>query len=126
MQNPNIDFLLTEADQLLNFANEEISRSEEDVAAYMICKNSRIALKNAMTYFLFKNGIKPKEPVTLESLRDQCSFEDGRFQDVDLSSINCRHDEGEEEYCLSVNKVSECLDAAQLVRGIVGDSVPGY
>jgi HEPN domain-containing protein len=126
MQTNNPDFLLNEADQLLNMANEEMCRSEEDVAAYMICQNSRKALKNFMTYFLFRNGVEPKQPVTLENLKEQCSDEDGRFQEVDLSPINCRHDEGEEEYCLSVHKVGQCLEIAQLVRGIVADPVPGY
>lgn len=126
MQNPQADFLLNEADQLLKMANDELSRSEEDVSSFMVCQNSRKALKNALTYFLFKNSIEPKEPVTIQNLLNQCREEDARFQNVEIKNFNCRHDKGEEEYCLSTGKVSGCFDSAKLIRGMVTNPVSGY
>ncbi len=126
MKNSKSDFLLNEADQLLKMATDQLSRSEEDVSAYTVCHNSRKALKNSLTYFLFRNGIEPKEPVTLQSLMDQCRAEDARFDNIDIKNYDCRHQEGEEEYCLSVGKVSGCYDSAKLIRNLVDNPVPGY
>ena len=126
MKNSQSDFLLNEADQLLKKANDQLSRAEEDVAAYMVCQNSRKALKSSLTYFLFKNGVEPKEPVTIQNLMNQCREEDARFENVDIKNFNCRHDKEDEEYCLSVGKVSGCFDSAKLIRRLVANPVPGY
>ena len=126
MKNSKSDFLLNEADQLLKKANDQLSRSEEDVASYMVCQNSRKALKNSLIYFLFKNGIEPEEPVTIQHLMNQCRAEDARFDNVEIKNILCRHDKDDEEYCLSVGKVSGCFDSARLIRNLVDNPVPGY
>jgi hypothetical protein len=126
MKNSKSDFLLNEADQLLKKPNDQRSRSEEDGASYMVCQNSRKALKNSLIYFLFKNGIEPEEPVTIQHLMNQCRAEDARFDNVEIKNILCRHDKDDEEYCLSVGKVSGCFDSARLIRNLVDNPVPGY
>ncbi len=125
MQVQEVDFLLNEATQLLQTANDELSHSEEDVTTYMVCQNSRQALINSMTYFLFKNGITPKEPVTMEHLLNQCKEKDARFQKVNMSNILCRHEENSNDYCLPITKVNSCFKSAQLIHGLVTDAVPG-
>lgn len=126
MQNPEVDILINEANDLIKTAKEELSRSEEDVTSHLICHNARQAIINSLTYFLFKNGIEPNEPVTVESLLEQCKAEDGRFQLVKIKHIDCRNDEKSEEYCLSVAKVDSCFGTAQMIHGIVTGTSPGY
>ncbi len=126
MQSQGDDFLLNEATQLLETAEESLNRPAEDVAAYMVCHNSRQALMHTMSYFLLKNNIQPKEPATLSSLWNQCKSEDARFQELDITHIDCRHEEGEEGYCLGTEKVSSCFKTARLVHGIVSEPTPGY
>lgn len=118
MQTQNVDILINEADQLLNTAVEELQRSEEDVTTFMVCHNSRQSIVNYLASHILKNGIVLKEPVTMASLMDQCRSLDDRFQLIDISQIFCRHDEDEDEYCLNVEKVSECLRIAKQIRGI--------
>jgi len=126
MQTQNVDLLINEADQLLNTAMDELQRSEEDVTSYMVCYNSRQSIINYLSSFLLKNGVDIKQPVTMASLMDQCRSLDGRFQLIDISQIFCRHDENDEEYCLNVEKVRDCLRIAKQTRGIaIGDS-PAY
>lgn len=119
------DFLLNEADQLLKKANELLSSSKEDVNTYIICQNSRKALKNSLTYFLFMNGVEPKEPATIQNIMNQCKDQDARFENVDIKNFLCRHDNEDEEYCLSIGKVNGCLNSAKLIRSLVTNPLPG-
>jgi hypothetical protein len=126
MEAKNIDVLLQEATRLLELAENETYRSKEDVASFLICHNSRQALINSMSYYLIKNNIILIEPVTADSLWKQCQEQDGRFQEVNMSTINCKHEENSERYCLSVNKVSSCYDTAKIIYGIATEEAPGY
>ena len=126
MQTKNVDVLINEADQLLNTAVEELQRSEEDVTAYMVCHNSRQSIMNYLASFLLKNDVALKEPATMASLIKQCRKQDARFDLIDISQIHCRHDEGEEEYCLNIEKVNDCLRIAKQTRGMVVNDSPAY
>ncbi len=126
MENQNTDVLISEADQLLDTAVEEMQRSEEDVIAYMVCHNSRQSIVNYLASFLIKNGEPLKEPVTMASLMDQCRSIDGRFDLIDISQIFCSHEVTDEEYCSNLKKVDECLQIAKQTRGIAIDESPGY
>ena len=126
MQGQNIDILIQEADQLLNSAINEISRSEEDVTTFMVCQNSRQSIINYLASYLIKNDVSLKEPVTLASLLSQCRDLDGRFDLIDISQIFCRHDEEDEEYCLNVQKVNSCLNVAKQTRVIALSEAPPY
>ncbi len=126
MPTQNINYLIMEADELLSFAKDELSHSQEDVNAYIVCQNSKKSIINYLTSFLLKRGLEPGQPLTIAKLVDQCREEDARFDNLDITAILCRHDPQDEAYCLSVEKVSECMNLAQLVRGFATDPVPGY
>jgi len=126
MQTHDADLLLQEATKLLQVADKEMARSEEDVISFLICHNARQAIINDMAAYLLKNNIEPTKPVTMQGLLEQCRNEDGRFQEVDLSNINCRHDADSQEYCLSIDKVGSCYNVAKVIHGIVAEQAPGY
>jgi hypothetical protein len=119
-------YLIAEADELLSGAKEEMQRAREDVAAYRVCHSSRQALINYLEAFLLNNNIPIQSPVTVEGLMEQCRNYDGRFQLIDLSSIDCRSHVDDSEYCLNVDKVGECLRIADQVAGMVQDEIPSY
>ncbi len=126
MQTQNVDILIKEADQLLNTAEAELQRSAEDVTAYLVCHNSRQSINNYLVSYLIKNGVELKQPVTMASLMDQCRSLDGRFDLIDISEIFCRHEESDDDYCLNVEKVSDCLRIAKQTRGIAINESPAY
>ena len=126
MEAQNVDILINEADQLLQKAIEELQRSKEDVAAYLICHNSRQSINNYLAAYLIKNGIEIIQPATMASLMEQCRALDARFELVDISQIFCRHDETDEEYCLNVKKVDDCLRIANQTRDIATQESPTY
>ncbi len=126
MQSQNVDILINEADQLLNRAEEELQRSEEDVTTYLICQNSRQSINNYLAVYLIKNGVELIQPVTMASLMDQCRAIDGRFDLIDISQIFCRHEEHDEDYCLNVEKVSDCLRIAKQTKGMAINESPAH
>jgi hypothetical protein len=126
MEKQNVDVLIKEADQLLDRASKELQRSEEDVIAFMVCHNSRQSIINYLASFLINHGEVLKEPVTIDSLMDQCRSIDGRFNLIDISQITCSHEVKDEDYCTNIKKVTECLEIAKLTRGIAVNDAPGY
>ena len=126
MQTQNVDLLIDQANQLLHAANEELQRSQEDVTAFTVCYNSRQSIVNYLLSFLIKNEIDLIKPVTIASLMDQCREVDNRFRMIDISEIYCNHDENDEEYCLNIDKVSDCLRIARQTRDIAITQSPPY
>ena len=126
MDSKTPEILISEADRLLNFADKEMQRAEEDVATYTVCVNSRQSIINYLISFLMKNGEEPTKPVSLASLMNQCRSIDGRFDLIDTSPIYCSHDEDDEEFCLDVQKVDECIKVAKQTRAIALNESPAY
>ena len=52
----------------MNQANKELFKPEEDIATYLVFKNSQYAVENYLKGYLFKEGIKPNEDETIDSL----------------------------------------------------------
>lgn len=121
-----MDALLLEAERLLQFADEEMMRSEEDAITHTVCFHSRQAIINYLTAFLLAEGVQPDEPITMSGLLEECRTIDGRFELIDLNNIHCRFESHNEEYCLSVDQVDECIKIARQLRGIVTAVTPGY
>lgn len=111
--------LLEEADKMLQSAEEEMMRAEEDVIAHSVCFNSRQAILNYLSFFLFSHGYRPEEPMTMAGLLEQCRAIDSRFKDLSLANIQCRHDKEEKEYCLSTDQVGLCFKVAEQARSFI-------
>lgn len=125
MEKDRINDLLDQAKSLLEMANEEMSRSEEDVVTFMVCHGSRRAIVNYLQGFLLRNGVEPGT-AGIEKLLEKCQKLDGRFSVIDFSPVYCRFEYEEKEYCLGTKKVGECLDIANRVEKMVVGSIPAY
>ena len=119
MQNPKFDTILKQADTLLSSATEELKKSENELITYQACNNSRESIRKYLTSFLIKNNVEPEVPVTLAKLLDQCKAIDKKFALIDLTDILCRHDSTYDDYCLDVQKVTQCLKIAEQTRKVV-------
>ena len=118
--------LLEEADKMVQTAEEEMMRAEEDAVTHSVCFNSRQAIINYLTVFLLNKGIGPASPPTMAALFDQCRSVDSRFDLLSIENLHCRFEAKHEEYCLSVSQVDECLQiarqASKIVKGKTSDS----
>ncbi|MDA9775508.1 HEPN domain-containing protein, partial [Algibacter sp.] len=81
MENEAIKFFVNAA-QKLNQANKELFKPEEDIVTYLVCKNSQYAVENYLKGYLFKEGIKPNEDETIDSLYEQCKKINKGFEKV--------------------------------------------
>ena len=122
----NAELLLREADQMLEAAQQEMNRSEEDTIAHTVCFNSRQSLLNYLTVFLLDNGVEPQDPATMAGLLEQCREVDSRFNLIQLDNIHCRFESDHQDYCLDVAQVDECFQVATLARGLVTASERKY
>lgn len=126
MKSSNSDELKKQADLLVEAAQQEISRPEENVVAPMVCKDARQAIINYMTSFLLDNDITITPPNTIDHLLKQCKEVDGRFSYLNITPINCRFHTRHDDYCLSTETVAGCLAVAQEVKGVVDTEAPAY
>lgn len=122
----DVDKLLVYANELLIAAERETERSEEDVVTHLICTNARLSLANYLGGFLVQQEVAVAQPVTLQGLLDQCRGVDARFEEIDLTPIHCRCETHDNDYCMDMGQVKECMDLAQQVRAIVMKDTPGY
>ncbi len=123
METKQNDSLLNIADNLLQSSQDSFMNRDDGISRYKVCQNSRQAVINSMTHFLFQKGMEPKGPITMQNLLDQCKAADDRFNQVDLNHILCKHEEGNDEYCISEEKVGNCLRSAQMVYNIASGPI---
>ena len=119
MEITKIQTLIKEADQLINTADYEMNRAEEDVVSHLVCHTSRKALSNYMRAYLLQNKLDTKETTSLEDLLTNCKSFNPAFNDVDLSQVHCRFDNDDKEFCLSVKQVDYCRKVATKVKKIM-------
>ena len=112
------------ADQLLNAAEHEEERAEEDVVTHFICTNSRQSISDFMKGYLLEKNVAIRHPASIDSLYKQCQASDKRFNNLDLNNMVCRYELNSGSYCLDKKIVDQCLDIARKVKSIVRDHAP--
>ena len=119
MEITKIQNLIKEADQLINTADDEMNRAEEDVVTHLVCHTSRKALSNYMRAYLLQNKVDMGETASLENLLIECKTFSKEFDQVDLSQVHCRFDHDDNEFCLSIDQVDYCRTVASKVKSIL-------
>jgi hypothetical protein len=123
MKNEIVRQLLTQADAAFDLASEEQMRPVEDVVPFSICHNSRVSIRIYLMTFLIKNGVQPDSNESMKELLARCSKIDKKFSKLDISDMECRSSKADknDEYCLSVAKVTNCFEAANEVKKLVNN-----
>jgi HEPN domain-containing protein len=121
MENKNLEELLHEAESALEQASEEQMRPAEDIVPISICHHSRSSIRMYLMSYLLKKGIKPDGNSSIKDLLVQCAALDKRFANLDVSEIECRTSKASvnDEYCLSLDKVTSCFEVANHVKKLV-------
>ena len=123
MEKERVKQLLTQADNALEMASEERMRPEEDVVPFSVCHNSRVSIKMYLMSYLIKHGVTLEQEMSMTELLSECGKLDKRFEGLDISEIECggNKNANRDEYCLSVDKVSNCFEAANRVKKLMYD-----
>ena len=124
MENEIVKQLITQADAALHLASEEQMRPEEDVVPFSICHNSRTSIRIYLMSFLIKKGIQPVADSSMKELLSACSEIDKKFAALDVSDMECRGNKAHQadDYCLSIDKVTNCFDAANEVKKLISEN----
>ena len=96
----------------LKEANDELCRPEEDVVAFMVCKNSQQAIHNFLKAYLLQNNIDVEANARVDDMYNQCMAINANFSKIDLAGFDCQADNLESRYCSGTEKVSRCFDIA--------------
>jgi len=104
----------------LEIAEFEMNRPHEDVVSMSVCYGARQSLISLLQLYLEGENLTPSK--NIKELYNECLKRDNRFAGINLTSIRCNeiHNEDcEGRYCLSVDKVSECVKVAKEVKTLV-------
>ena len=107
-----VEELYSTAVQKLKEANDELCRPEEDVVAFMVCKNSQVAISNFLRGYLLQSGITAEAGATIDDMYRQCKSINANFDKIDLAGFDCQASNMESRYCSGTEKVSRCFDIA--------------
>lgn len=107
------NLLFDDAAKMLNEANQELFRPEEDVVSFLVCKNAQTAIEKYLKAYLYKNGVEAEEYASIKELYMACKKINPKFEEVDLGDINCKVEKHEARACSDIEKVSRCYNAAE-------------
>jgi hypothetical protein len=122
MNKQQLQNAIHQAEQELALAQKEINRPHEDVVTLSACQNLRSSMRHLMIQYLLSKGVQSNELMSLEQLMDLCIISNESFSSVPISAIKCKGLHGEQcdgKYCLSVENVGCCIDAATDLKNIV-------
>ena len=106
----------------LSEAETELNRPQDDVVTISACQTIRNSMKDMMEIYLSANAIPLKQNASLDDLLIQCTGSSQAFSAVDLSNIECKgigHNHCDGKYCLSVDNVTFCVNAANQLKSVV-------
>lgn len=123
MHNQKVKTTLDQADELFMTAQEELSRPEEDVVPYMVCRNAFKSVNKYLTGFLLKHGMEIHASMSLEVLLDRCREIDPRFNSLNLDPLYSTSEQ--EDVWMDMDTVKEFIGLATLTREMVGQGGGG-
>jgi hypothetical protein len=112
---------LNEGNLLLNRAEEELNKPQKDVMTVSVCQGTKMAIDSFLKAYLTKHQVTDVETGDLMSRFHQCVAFKPEFEEIDIHSFECIHDEkcSMSEYCMSIDKVSGCLKIAEDLRNLI-------
>ncbi len=109
--------VLVQADQLFKIAQEELSRPEEDVVPYSVCRNSFKSVNKYLLGFLLKHGMDIHASMSLEVLLDRCREIDPKFNRLNLDPLYSSSKP--EDVWMDMDTVKEFIALAMQTRKMV-------
>lgn len=103
------------AHELLEEAENEMFKAEEDLVAMKVCHNARQSINKYLEAFLLHHGVEPSSHDNNEILLQQCKKIQPKFNDISVDSLYCRHG----EFCTDIDKLESCISFAKSIRTVV-------
>lgn len=121
MKSEKINALINKAQKKIEEAEEALMKPQEDVIAFGVCNNSRLAIRILLESYLRKYNITFNSQESLELLMERCIILNPDFKSVNINEINCRHDQNSQNYCEDQHKLDSCLTVAKQIELLVAN-----
>ena len=110
--------MIYDGNKMLQLAMDEINRPEEDVVSLSVCRGTKMTLDLFMSAYLLKNNVDPTSLNSTSERYEKCMILDPTFKEINIYQLECMDEKGCDTacYCLSVDKVTECLKIAEDIR----------
>lgn len=118
MNSPKFQSTLSEADDMLDLAKEELCRPEEDVVHYNVCKHAYKAIEKYMTGFLIQHGVHIQHSNHIKDLLGQCQKVDKKFNDISFDQVIGAKDP--EKLMMNLHTAQTFITLAETTRDFVG------
>lgn len=112
---------IVQADELYEIAQNELSRPEEDVVPYSVCRNAFKSVNKYLSGYLLKHGIDIHASMSLEELLNRCRQIDHKFNDLNLDPLYSSSEP--EDVWMDMETVKEFIGLAERTRNMVGKSM---
>lgn len=106
----------------LHIAEYELNRPLEEVVTMSVCYSARQSLVTMLRLYLMSNNIDQVKGNSLKDVMNQCISIDNQFSKINVSAILCKdlnHEACDGKYCMTVDKVVECVTVANQVKILV-------
>ncbi|AKQ45161.1 hypothetical protein TH63_05165 [Rufibacter radiotolerans] len=111
--------LFYEAVDKLNRAKEEYYKPEEDLMAYLVCKNAQFSIENFLRGYLLHNGVDPGENATMSTLFEACKRINQGFEQVDLTALHCKNENVDTRFCNDAPRACNCLHVSTTLESFL-------
>lgn|GEM_PF-3916767 len=111
----NASTLYVDAKKLMEKVEHEVNRPVEDAVPQFIFNSARQCARDFFVAFINDNGVTPREPVSLESLLQQCKTIDSRFLTIENEELSCFMETNKED----LKQAIRCYDVAGRIEQLV-------
>ena len=111
--------MLHEANSLIQFAEHELNRADEDVVTFLACNNIKRGINHLLLAYLTAYDVQGPMEETTDKLLNICSTIDPAFSKLNMKPLECSHEKGANNFCTSTDHVRECLDLAKQTKMLV-------
>ncbi|WP_158857455.1 HEPN domain-containing protein [Lunatibacter salilacus] len=119
MHSTKFQSTLSEADEMLHQAKEELCRPEEDVVHYNVCKHAYKAIEKYMTGYLIHHGVHILHSNHIKDLLGQCRKIDKKFNDLNFDQVISAEDP--EKLMMNLHTAQTFIFLAEKTRGFVAE-----
>ena len=122
MNDQKIETMFEQANRLINSAQEELCRPEEDVVPYLVCRNAFLSVNKYLIGYLLMHEIDHNATMSLEILLEQCRAIDPKFNNLNLDSLYNANIHEYDDVWMDMNTVGEFIDLAKQTKNMVSQS----
>lgn len=115
MISTNANTLYVDAKKRMQAIDHEVNRPAEDAVPQFIFNSARQCAHDFFVAFINDNGVMPKEPVSLESLLQQCKTIDPRFLSIAPEELSCFMTANKED----LPQATRCYEVAGRIEQLV-------